>query len=112
MPITDGRLSERRWTWCAAGLLSVRRFLARRKADAALHPQIELVKNDLSSRGPSKVTQELKPTGDAQSSSNGPLSKAQEPLLTSDNLGAAAMGAAPNSLKMPGMAAGSKLSAS
>ncbi|KWU46133.1 AMP deaminase [Rhodotorula sp. JG-1b] len=73
---------------------------------------IELVKNDLSSRGPSKVTQELKPTGDAQSSSNGPSSKAQEPLLTSDNLGAAAMGAAPNSLKMPGMAAGSKLSAS
>lgn len=86
---------------------------SRRKLMLLSTVQIELVKNDLSSRGPSKVSHELKPPGDAQSSSNGgPPSKAQEPLLTADNLGAAAMGAAPNSLKMPGMAAGSKLSAS
>ncbi|POY71827.1 putative AMP deaminase [Rhodotorula taiwanensis] len=62
---------------------------------------IELVKSDLSARTAQSATLP------AQSKSS---PHRQEPLLTSDAVGAAAMSAAPNSLKMPGLAAnGGKL---
>lgn len=71
--------------------------------------QIELVKRDWSSLSPRDGSaQDLAGAPPATQSSialAGP-SQSQEPLRTSENLGAAAMGATAGSLNMPGMGHG------